>query len=107
MGLCTPMRRRGGSKAQQRNERIEYWNQSKIKGGNDSKPIINQSRINQIEDQSNSEPKSIEYLSKSSKITTGAKRVAHSSWEPSWRRLGRVFGANIVPSWRPKSKKNQ
>ena len=30
-----------------------------------------------------------------------------SSWEPSWRRLGHVLGANIVPSWRPTSKENR
>ena len=51
---------------------------------------------------------------KSIKITTGAKKVTHfvlgavlgAVLEASWRRLGRVLGANIAPSWLPKSKEN-
>ena len=50
-------------------------------------------------------------IQKSTKITAGAKNVAHfvlgAVLEASWRRLGRVSGANIAPSWRPKSKENR
>ena len=51
----------------------------------------------------------------STKITAGAKNVAHivlgavlgAVLEASWKRLGSVLGANIVPSWRLKPKENR
>ena len=76
-----------------------------------------QSKINQnsIENQSKINPKSIKNRPKidpkSTKITAGAKNVAHfvlgGVLEASWRHLGRVLGGKIAPSWRPKSKGNR
>ena len=68
-----------------------------------------------MENHPNIEPESIKHRTridlKSTKITAGAKNVAHfvlgAVLEASWRRLGRVLGANIAPSWRPKSKENR
>ena len=73
-----------------------------------------QSKINQnsIENQLKFDPKSIENRLKIDPTSTQHRRKSPlerkmsrtSSWEPSWRRLGRVSGANIATSWRPNSK---
>ena len=61
----------------------------------DQKPIENHLKIHS---------KSFKNLSTS---RLERKKSRTSSWEPSWRRLGRVLGANIASSWRPKSKENR
>ena len=68
--------------------------------------IQNRPKINQksIENHSKIHPKSTNNLSKS---PLERKKSRTSSWEPSWRRLGRVLGANMAASWPPKSSPNR
>ena len=68
-----------------------------------------------MENQANIEPKSVKnqpkFQPKSINNRSKSKNVTHfvlgAVLEASWRRLGRVLGANIVPSWLPKSKENR
>ena len=68
-----------------------------------------------IENQSKRETTSIEHRSnidpRATKITSGAKHVARfvlgAVLELSWRRLGRILGANIAANWRPESKESR
>ena len=83
-------------------QKILDQNLSKI----NPKSTKNQWKINKKSTQHRSKIKQ-----KSTKNRPGAKHVARfvlgAVLEASWRRLGRVLGANIAPSWRPKSKENR
>ena len=119
---------RGGSKAQQscvpataleqstknrakRSKIVEHLIKKRAKRRPETSPKIDGKSTNkssqnqpQITQESTKNPKSTNIRSKSKNV---AHFVLGAVLEPSWMRLERVLGANIAPSWRPKSKENR
>ena len=97
------------------NERLPKINKNSTEN-NEAKPFKNQSQIDQesMENQPKVDPTSIKHRTKIEQTSTRSEKCRAlrlgsrlgGVLEASWARPGRVLGANIARSWRPKSNEN-